>query len=244
MNIFRLYPLSELSKLADAIQKDAFSWRGVGFSYFKLSKENISTLESKPFDADSMLFQGQGDGFIYIGKSIDETIKDVSIILVIPDIFLAVTQVLAVLQNEIESPYSAVTDKPVTAPLESLSVLLVEDDPVTKKMVENFLSKYVKTLTAENERSAGANYSVHQPDIVFLDLHYQGDIYDGFDVLKNMLAFDPDAYVVIFSGNNHAQTIYKTLQAGAKGFISKPFKANDFIHYLTAFSVTKNTDIA
>ena len=239
MSLFQPYPLSELPKLMDAIQRDAFSWRGLAFYYFRFSKEDISTINSNIFGADSVAFQGQNNRFIYIGKIFDKIPNDVSIILSIPDIALATEKVIAILQNEIESSHTAVTDKSVTAPSESLSVLLVEDDPVTKKMVENFLSKYVKTLTAENERSAGANYSVHQPDIVFLDLHYQGDIYDGFDVLKNILAFDPDAYVVIFSGNDHATTIYKTLQAGAKGFIPKPFKANDFIHYLTAFSITE-----
>ncbi len=239
MSLLQPYPLSELPKLVDVIQRDAFSWRNIAFYYFKFSKEDISTIDSNIFADGSIIFHAQNNKFIYIGKILDKIPNDVSIILSIPDIALAVEQALAILCNEIESSHTVAIENPVILS-DSISVLLVEDELVTKKMVENFLSKHVKTITAENERSASANYAVQRPDIVFLDLHYQGDIYDGFDVISNILAFDPNAYVVIFSSSNHAATIYKALEAGAKGFIPKPFKANDFIHYLTALSATKN----
>lgn len=107
---------------------------------------------------------------------------------------------------------------------------------MTSKMVAHHLQKFGTVTTTANAREALANSSVHNPDIIFLDIHYHNDEQDGFDVLNNILSANADAFVVMFSADRDQATVGKTMALGARGFISKPFKAEDFAHYLAKFT--------
>ena len=117
----------------------------------------------------------------------------------------------------------------------TLSILIVEDDAVTSKIVAYHLQKFGSVSITKNAREAMANDAVCEPDIIFLDIHYKDDIYDGFDVLANILSANPKRFVVMFSGDNDPDTIKKALSIGAKGFINKPFQATDFSEYIERF---------
>ncbi|MDE3060929.1 MAG: response regulator [Pseudomonadota bacterium] len=101
-------------------------------------------------------------------------------------------------------------------------VLIVEDDPLTRRVVVGILGEANAMITEENARGAVASYLLYAPDIVFLDIGLP-DI-SGFDVLDQIMTIDPDAFVIMFSSHDDAQNIGKALAAGAKGFVSKPFK--------------------
>ena len=55
---------------------------------------------------------------------------------------------------------------------------------------------------------------------------------DGFAVLDQIMLVDPDAFVVMFSSHDDSQSINKALTAGAKGFVSKPFKKETLKGYI------------
>ena len=109
-------------------------------------------------------------------------------------------------------------------------VLVVEDDPLTRRVVVSALGESHAMITEENARNAVASYLLHAPDVVFLDIGLP-DV-DGFSVLDQIMAIDPDAFVVMFSSHDDAQTIDKALKAGAKGFVSKPFKKETLRSYI------------
>lgn len=122
-------------------------------------------------------------------------------------------------------------------PPKALSFLVVEDEPMTSKMLAHHLEKFGRVITTRNAREAIANHTVQNPDIIFLDIHYRDDEYDGFDVLSHILGVTPQAFVVMFSSDSDEKTVEKALERGAKGFIAKPFHADKFAHYLASFSV-------
>lgn len=101
-------------------------------------------------------------------------------------------------------------------------VLVVEDDPLTRRIVESSLGESNAMLMEGNGDGAIASYLLHAPDVVFLDIGLP-DI-DGFTVLDYILTLDPDAFIVMFSSHNDRETIRKAQAAGAKGFVAKPFK--------------------
>lgn len=109
-------------------------------------------------------------------------------------------------------------------------VLLVEDDPVTRWMVRNTLRNECDFATAQNGNKALSLYISYQPDIVFLDINLPDR--DGHSVLEWIIQHDPGAYIVMFSSKSHLDTIVNTLEDGAKGFISKPFRKSQLIHYI------------
>jgi len=112
----------------------------------------------------------------------------------------------------------------------SIKVLLVEDDPVTRWMVRNALRSKCQFATAQTGNKALALYSSYQPDIVFLDINLPER--NGLSVLDWIMEHDPGAYVVMFSSEGNLDTIVNTLEDGAKGFIAKPFRKEQLIHYI------------
>lgn len=114
-------------------------------------------------------------------------------------------------------------------------VLVVEDDTLTSRVVSNaFKDRYV-LVNARDAKEAVAQYLTCAPDIVFLDIGLPDA--SGFDVLRQIMACDKDAYVVMFSSNNSAENIARALNEGAAGFVAKPFKKEYLRDYITASSI-------
>jgi DNA-binding NtrC family response regulator len=113
-------------------------------------------------------------------------------------------------------------------------VLVVEDDPLTRRIVSYSFKENYALVTAQSAHDAVANYLLYAPDIVFLDIGLP-DV-DGFAVLKQILHCDPDAYVVMFSSHSSSDTVAKALYEGAMGFVGKPFKSQDMRQYIESSS--------
>ena len=109
-------------------------------------------------------------------------------------------------------------------------IMIVEDDPFSQKMVRSALkSKYPLSMSGDG---AGAlmSYVNKAPDVLFLDIGLP-DI-NGHEVLKRLFKIDPDAYVVMFSGNGDKENVLKAVELGAKGFVGKPFSKEKLIAYI------------
>lgn len=111
-----------------------------------------------------------------------------------------------------------------------LHILLVEDDEMTRRLVSNLFKEQYAMFTAKDAQEAVENYLLHAPDIVFLDINLPDQ--NGFQVLRQILASDPDAYVVMFSGNSYLDNVTHALNAGASGFVAKPFSREKMRHYI------------
>ena len=109
-------------------------------------------------------------------------------------------------------------------------VMVVDDDPLTRRLVAGAFKEKYALITAADAQEAVANYLLHAPDIVFLDINMP-DI-GGFAVLRQLLASDPDAYVVMFSGNSYLDNVTEALSGGASGFVAKPFKKEKLRRYI------------
>lgn len=109
-------------------------------------------------------------------------------------------------------------------------VMIVEDDPMTRRMVSNAFRQEYAVVTASNAHDAIANYLIYAPDIVFLDIGLPDS--SGFEVLKDIVATDNQAYVVMFSGNSYLDNVTAALNSGASGFVAKPFKKENLMHYV------------
>ena len=67
----------------------------------------------------------------------------------------------------------------------------------------------------------------HQPDLVILDLSMPG--MGGHKALKEMLAINPGAKVLIASGYSRNGQVKDTLKSGAAGYITKPFRRGELL---------------
>lgn len=111
-----------------------------------------------------------------------------------------------------------------------IEVMVIEDDPFSRRLVENVLQdSYGLTMLADAD-TALESYARKAPHILFLDINLPN--VTGYDVLQRILALDPSAYIVMLSGNSDKESIMKAMQNGAKGFVGKPFTKEKLVQYI------------
>ncbi|PPR14972.1 MAG: hypothetical protein CFH43_00997, partial [Proteobacteria bacterium] len=111
----------------------------------------------------------------------------------------------------------------------STSILLVDDEPLTLNIIAQSLHDF-KTILVETAEDALDLYFSKAPSIVFLDIDMP--TYSGYEVLETIKKYDPNAYIIMLSGNSYAEQIKQAITLGAKGFVSKPFSRQKLIEYI------------
>ncbi len=109
-------------------------------------------------------------------------------------------------------------------------LMMIEDDAFSRRLVENVLQK-TYSLTGLGEATyALETYARLAPDLLFLDINLP-DV-TGHELLEKILALDPDAQVIMLSGNCDRENITQAMSKGAKGFIAKPFTKDKLFQYI------------
>lgn len=109
-------------------------------------------------------------------------------------------------------------------------ILMVEDDEITRRMVENALQNECVLASADTANKAFALYAAEHPDIVLLDIGLPDN--NGNAVLEWIMRNDPGACVIMMSSRCDVDHMTDCMETGAKGFISKPFVKDDLMHYI------------
>lgn len=109
-------------------------------------------------------------------------------------------------------------------------LMVVEDDIFSRKLVENVIHKQYPITSIGEASSALETYVLTAPDVLFLDINLP-DV-SGHELLEKIMAIDPDAYVIMLSGNADRANIMQAITHGAKGFIAKPFTREKILQYI------------
>ncbi len=113
---------------------------------------------------------------------------------------------------------------------ETFEILLVDDDLFSTKMVDTLLGKLFTTHKANTAWEAITTYMRTAPDILFLDIDMP--VVNGHEILTKILELDPKAHIIMLSGHSHQDNIKKSIQSGAKGFVTKPFTKDRVFQYI------------
>jgi two-component system, chemotaxis family, chemotaxis protein CheY len=112
-------------------------------------------------------------------------------------------------------------------------VLIVDDSSLTRRSLRQILETVgCSVVEAEDGLSALEHYYLEKPDVVLLDLVMRG-MY-GLDVLQKLRELDADARIVVVSADIQSSSQELAEQAGAKGFINKPFDRAEILGALRA----------
>lgn len=106
------------------------------------------------------------------------------------------------------------------------SILIVDDDEVTRETLSNVLKKNGYEVYAEG--SGVGSLSIikkHIIDLILLDMKLP-DI-DGLEVLKKIKEFDTDILVIIMTAYSDVQTAVSAMKLGAYHYINKPFELEE-----------------
>jgi DNA-binding response OmpR family regulator len=107
---------------------------------------------------------------------------------------------------------------------EVATVLVVEDDPALRLLCRvNLELENYRVLEAATVDLAGELLTQEQVNLVLLDLHVGSR--DGRELVPVIRSQQPDASICLLSGTSVSDP---PLDAGADGFIRKPFDLDDF----------------
>ena len=112
-------------------------------------------------------------------------------------------------------------------------VLIVDDSALSRRTLRRILETAdYQVVEAEDGMTALEVYFLEKPTLVLLDLVMKG-MY-GLDVLVKLREMDPKALVVIASADIQSSTRKMVDDAGALGFITKPFVSEQVLTAIEA----------
>ena len=111
-------------------------------------------------------------------------------------------------------------------PYQTPTVLIADDNSLMRGLLASILKDLGvrDVLNAVNGLQAVELYRKQRPDIVFLDIQMPDK--DGIAALKEIKELNAEACVVMVSGFGSAENVKTAIDAGAKGFIVKPYNVN------------------
>ena len=109
------------------------------------------------------------------------------------------------------------------------TVLIAEDSEVTQKVLNFMLSKqgYYIVSQCMDGQEAVDQYKKLKPDVILMDIAMPKK--DGIAATKEIIAFDKDAKIIVVSALYNPKMKEDAKEAGAKGYVIKPFEFNALI---------------
>lgn len=126
--------------------------------------------------------------------------------------------------------------KPAAPEGRTLTVVVVEDEPLLAKFLKQYLSfeGMEARLAANREEILAAFNTPPLPDLVLLDVMLPDA--DGFDILLKMRRHPvlKSVPVIMLTAKATRESVLKGLAGGADGYITKPFEAEALINAVKA----------
>ena len=105
-------------------------------------------------------------------------------------------------------------------------VLVVDDAAFMRRVVSDALNEGGHEVIGEASTGAEAiaRYMELQPELTTLDITMPD--MDGLTALREIIAIDPFARIIMCSALGQENKVLEAIKAGAKDFVVKPFKAD------------------
>ena len=119
----------------------------------------------------------------------------------------------------------------------SLRVMIVDDALFMRNILKDICVRagYEVVAEADNGETALELFREHRPELVTMDIVMPRR--SGIEALRDIMAEDPRAWVVMVSALGQDSLVLEAVEAGARDFIVKPFKEEkvlDVIRRVTA----------
>jgi len=122
-----------------------------------------------------------------------------------------------------------------------MQVLIVDDDAAMRALLSSIVESQGYTVVAALADGSQVLDTIWKspPDIVCLDYELPGR--NGLDILREINESAPQVDVVFITGSDDPSVRHKAADAGAAGFIHKPFRPNQIIDELDQVFITRRT---
>jgi len=105
---------------------------------------------------------------------------------------------------------------------QTIRVLCVDDHPLVRKGIASILANEADMQLvgeAGDGREAVEAFRVHRPDVTLMDIRMPQ--MDGIEATKLIRRDNPDARIIALTSYDGDQEIYRSLEAGVRGYILK-----------------------
>jgi two-component system cell cycle response regulator len=110
-----------------------------------------------------------------------------------------------------------------------MKVLIAEDDPVSRRVLEGFLTNrgYELVITQDGEEAWQALAQEDAPQLAILD--WMMPRMDGLEVCRRVRERngEPYVYILLLTAKSQKQDVVEGINAGADDYLSKPFDAGE-----------------
>ena len=106
----------------------------------------------------------------------------------------------------------------------SVRVLIADDAIFMRTMLKDILRKEGYEIVGEARTGVEAveKYQELRPDLVTMDIVMPDK--DGIEAVRDIIAFDPQAKILMCSAMGQQSLVIEAIQAGARDFVVKPFQ--------------------
>lgn len=117
-------------------------------------------------------------------------------------------------------------------PQPAATVLVVDDDAATLRLIVESLSKHgYRTLAAQDGQEALDLFFAQKPDLMVLDLGLP--VVDGWTVCAHVRAVS-NAPIIILSARGGLEDVVRGLEMGADDYVLKPFRVRELVARVSA----------
>ena len=110
--------------------------------------------------------------------------------------------------------------------MEQINVLVVDDEQDVLQTLKSMLDELnFNPLIAQNGDKAMDILEKNNIDVVLSDIYMPET--DGFELLKNVRAFDKEIVFLMITGKPTIETAVQSIREGAYDYITKPFDMED-----------------
>ncbi len=104
------------------------------------------------------------------------------------------------------------------------NIMVVDDSPIAVKKLKMMLEQldFNIVATASNGKDVLETYRTALPDLVTMDIVMPE--MDGIEATRTLMTEFPSARVIMITSMGQEQMVLEALQAGAKGYLIKPYQ--------------------
>jgi two-component system, OmpR family, response regulator len=116
---------------------------------------------------------------------------------------------------------------------QTLSILVVEDDHVMRRMVVDYLEEHnIRALSASGRQEVMRNFAEGEPDLVILDLRLDQE--DGLDLLREIRTRSDVPVIITTADRREEIDRVVGLELGADDYVTKPFSLRELLARIRA----------
>jgi len=111
--------------------------------------------------------------------------------------------------------------------MQSLTILIVDDDTTTSSILKHMLSPFGETIHSASNGVDGLNaYQRFHPDIILSDINMPE--MNGLEMVEKIRMVDEEVKIALFTDFERRDILLKAIELGVNQFLSKPFHQQSF----------------